>query len=75
METEPKAEMSLVRKAVIEAMDRLRDVEDPNELIPFTADKGSADLLKYLEDNKANLLPEELFYLQTTIELRKEEGR
>lgn len=59
-------------KATMEAMDRLNDLGDPKDLILSLVDKSSHELERYLAENEAALIPEEKFYLQTTIAYRKQ---
>ena len=70
-----KPETSLEQQAVMEAMERLSSIEDPNNLLAYTASKTGEEISQYLDENKEKFVPEEIFYLETTIALRKQQGR
>ncbi len=71
----PKSGDSVEQQVVMEAMERLSSIEDPNNLLAYTAGKTSVEISDYLNENKEKLIPEEIFFLETTIALRKLQGR
>lgn len=72
---EPDPDMSPEQRATIEAMKRVDDLGDSNNLISFTVDKSSIEIANYLEAHKSELIPEEQFYLQATIAYRKKQSK
>ncbi|KND46698.1 MAG: hypothetical protein AB201_02550 [Parcubacteria bacterium C7867-006] len=71
----PKPETSTEQQAVMEAIERLYAIEDPNNLLAYTAGKTGEEISQYLEENREKFIPEEIFFLETTIGLRKQQGK
>jgi|SRR3989338_3738542 len=70
------ADESPLKQAWLEAFYRVLDTRDGRELTKFTSNnsgpEGLAAIQEYLSTNRDKLSPEAVFFLQTTIELRKE---
>lgn len=70
---EAERDLNLLHKAWKEAWNRL---PDDSQMINITTDISSIDALQeYLADHQRELTPEEIFFLQTSVEIRKAKKR
>ena len=66
------AEQKSLKEAFDDALDRVLEIENDRDISTFTQNhKDVADVEAYLTANRADLVPEEVHFLEVTIALRK----
>jgi len=75
-ENQETDQLELLQKAYDEAHDKLLTSGSDKDLDRFTLDHPDIGAVQqYFDDNNQNMTPEEKFFLQATIELRKAIGK